>query len=285
MASNYISGLIGTAGQEVLGQTLANIISKEICESIRTEFKGPFVEQFKGLLTTASNDLLTSEMLKEQLTKVIKSIEIKGFNITGGGSGQIRGGAGAFGLPTGLTAGLSAGLPAGLPTSTAGIGSASALPNMPKLPDFSVGPELFKQFTGGLAPDAKEITGGISKGLDAAMIKGMLQNGLDKFITYLTEGAGKDELVRMFMGVLKERINDNYKNDSGGFKEAITTAIEGKCSEKKKTEENIQQEILEEVEGKEEGPDEEGYERPEGDPVLGGKSKKKTRTTRKIKKH
>jgi hypothetical protein len=281
MASNYISGLIGTAGQEVLGSTLANIVSKEICESIRTEFKGPFVEQFKGLLTTASAEILTSEMLKEQLTKVIESIEIEGFNITGGGSGQIHGGAGAFGLPA-----VPTGLPtstAGLPTSVAGIGSASPLPNMPKLPDFSVGPELFKQFTGGLAPDAKEITGGISKGLTDIDIKGMLETGLKQLIKYLTEGAGKDELVRMFIAILKERINDSYKNGGDVFQQTIIDVINGKCSEKQAADNAVIEELeegLDERGGELEGQDERG-----GGPVLGGKSKKKTRTTRKIKKH
>ena len=263
MSAEFVKGMIGDKGQELLGGTIGTMLSKEICESIRKEFKGPLLAKFEGLLTTASEEL-KGEFLNAKLEEAINAIEIKELNITSGGGSKIIGG-----IPNPVPTEVPASVPTEVPTS--------------KLPEFSVFSKLVKSATSGLAPDAKEITGGLNNALDETMVKEMLQTGITNLINYLT-GDGKDELVRMFIGILRERINDNYKNNPGAFQEVIKTAISRKCGEQQAdaaTLANIENEGYDEGN---EGYAKENNLRPLENAEGGGKSKKRTRTTRKIKK-
>ena len=264
MNSDTIKGIIGEGGQAAIGSTIGTMLSTEICDSVRTEFKGPLLETFKGLLTTASNDLINDQLLKEPLTTAIKSIEIKELKITSGGgsSSKLIGGTlppipPATGIPP---------IPPAIPSQLL-----TGIPPIPGIESMSVGSEMLKQMIGDLGPDPKKIIGGLNEALDNNAVKGMLQTAIDKLITHLT-GDGKDELVRMFVGILRERINDNYKKNPSDFQEAINTVISGKCEEVNNRKEELVRTI---AKG--------GQEETGDEPTSGGKSKSKKRTTRKIK--
>lgn len=263
--ANSAAALIGNAGQEALGKTLASLLSKEICESIRKEFQGSFLDKFKELLGTASEGL--EETCKAQLKQVIESIKIDNLNMKGGGKDEDK------------TVG-------GLPPVPPGGG----LPDLSALSGAGGGSEIFTALLAGLAPSPEEVTANISEALNEDAIKGMMTDGLGKLVDYIT-GDGKNELVKMFIGILRERINDNYKNDSEGFKDVINTAIKGKCDEQQVQEDANEAEILgEEGENKnEENQNQNEKTTMTSNPLSaetpeqkrGGKSKK--RTTRKIK--
>lgn len=268
MNSDTIKGIIGEGGQAAIGSTIGTMLSTEICDSVRTEFKGPLLETFKGLLTTASEELINEQLLKEPLTRVIESIKIDELKITSGGGSSSKLIGGTL-PPIPPATGLSTTIPPAIPSQLL-----TGIPPIAGIESMSVGSEMLKQMIGGLGPNVKEIIGGLNEALNKEMVKGMLQTAIDKLITHLT-GEGKDELVRMFIGILRERINDNYKNNPGDFQEAINTVISGKCEEVNNAKEEL---VAEVTEG---GQEETGYE-----PTSGGKSKSKkrtTRTTRKIK--
>lgn len=268
MNSDTIKGIIGEGGQAAIGSTIGTMLSTEICDSVRTEFKGPLLETFKGLLTTASNDLINDQLLKEPLTTAIKSIEIKELKITSGGgsSSKLIGGTTP---PIPPATGISSGLPPIPPAIPSQL--LTGIPPIPGIESMSVGSEMLKQMIGDLGPDPKKIIGGLNEALDNNAVKGMLQTAIDKLITHLT-GDGKDELVRMFVGILRERINDNYKKNPSDFQEAINTVISGKCEEVNNRKEELVRTI---AKG--------GQEETGDEPTSGGKSKSKKRTTRKIK--
>ena len=268
MNSDTIKSFIGTEGQIAIGSTIGNILSGDICKSVNAEFKGPLLETFKGLLAAASEDLITNELLKEPLTTAIKSIKIDELKMKSGGSKIIGGDPSIPPIPTpsAISPSMAPELHPALPSQLL-----TGIPPIPGLESISVTSEVLKQMIGGLGPDVKEITGGLNEALNKEMVKGMLQTAINKLVEHLT-GPGKDELVRMFIGILRERINDNYKNNPGDFQEAIKTAISGKCEEVKNTQEEL---VAEVTEG---GQEERGQIETEG-----GKSKSKKRTTRKSK--
>jgi len=285
--SNFIAGVIGTRGQELLAEQLTKLISKEVCEGIRKAFQGPLTKKYEDFLNSAAEDL-GKEFFIKKLTEVMGKLEVNKVTITGGGSGP-----GLFGGGDGVEKGESKDdstevpgnpvegkLPTNINTGSSGImGAASGIMGNLSGTASSVS-DMVKSTTAGLAPDEGVVPGYLSTALTEDSVKQMLKDGMDKLATYMGSD-GKDELVKMFIGVLKKQINNIYEGDGNeAFKEVITNIIQEKCKKEETLDENGEN-VGDEEENGGEGEEVEGEEN--GGASSGGKSKKINRTTRKKK--
>ena len=253
--AEFILSIIGLEGQRIAGDQVGKMVGKQICESIRSSFKTDMIEKYKELAAAATKSILENPEEMKKLTDVLittfEGMSIADFKLTSKDSnitgmvakakaiGEIlrKGGAGnEADSKEGDSKEESMEQEEEKDTNKEPDNKlASALPEVPSINldnpiDALPGAKLIKSAIQGLKPDEGVVPGYLAKALDEKLIKDKMIEGFGNFITELT-GKNSNDLKKVFLDVLKEQINEKFR-EGGEFQKTIIDIIQKKCNEK-----------------------------------------------------